>query len=106
MQLAFDVMDDQLRDIWAILDSSGKSTTECLIHHCCHFKKSPGELFQEVVLTKHSLNDHPFVHLPQVSCVALPGTALPTELLTKSFLVPGKDHEVKVNQEGTQMLPL
>ena len=106
MQLMFDLVPKSLRDIWAICDSSGNLRTGDPIHHCCHFKKSPGESFQEVVLTKDSLNNQPFVHLPQVVCVALPGTALPTELPTKSFLVPGKDHEVKVDQEGTQMLPL
>ena len=106
MQLVFDSMPKSLRDIWAIRDSSGNLKTGDPIHHCCHFKKSLGELFQEVVLTKDSLNNQPFVHLPQVVCVALPGTELPTELPTKSFLVPGKDHEVKAGQEGTQMLPL
>ena len=58
------------------------------------------------ILTSSAWRNDPFVCLPPVMCVALPGTELPTELPTKTFLMPGKDHEVKVNQEGTQMLPL
>ena len=52
------------------------------------------------VSTSPSLMNEPFVCLPQVVCVALPGMELPTELPTKPFLVPGKDHEGAVSSNG------